>query len=56
MLADVDAAKARAMDAVTLAESTLEEAKRTLDTLNGIVCEAFNTFINCFQVKINSRT
>ncbi|VDN01438.1 unnamed protein product [Thelazia callipaeda] len=34
LLADVDAARVRIMDAVALAESTLEEAQHTLETLN----------------------
>lgn len=35
LLADVDAAKARAMEAISLAESTLTEAQHTLEILDG---------------------
>lgn len=35
LLADVDAARDRALKAVELAENTLKEANQTLNTLNG---------------------
>lgn len=35
LLADVDAAKARALEAISLAENTLTEAQHTLEILNG---------------------